>query len=122
MSEQKMSFMDYMRRIQDEGFLIENRTSAESNWVTGAVKAYGKDDVREALKIIMPRLVEKSCKHQIDMLRGYDSSINVFCREAAEAFRENYEGGRPVQLGPFTFVKRDGRGILYPTSFNSYGR
>lgn len=122
MSEQKMSFGSYMKRIQDEGFLIENETSAESNWVTNAVKAYGKDDVREALKFIMPRIVEKSCKHQIDMFKGYDSSINVFCREAAESFRENYENGRPIQLGPFIFVKKDEHKILYPVSFNSYGR
>ncbi|MBI4894322.1 MAG: hypothetical protein HY833_01150 [Candidatus Aenigmarchaeota archaeon] len=118
MSKQKTSFSSYMKRIQEEGICIESEKDAYSNLVKMAIEDYGKDDVRNALRIILPQVIEKSCENQIKMFEDDRNSISNFYRNVAEGFRENYNRGLPIQIGPFIFIKK----YLEELEINSVGR
>jgi hypothetical protein len=112
-----MSFTDYMRKILDEGVDIESERFAVSNTIKMAVEDYGRDDVRKALKHILPNLIEKSYRNQVEKFKFSGESLSYFYRNVSEAFKENYEMGQEIEIAPFVFVKKDREDIVYPSYF-----
>jgi len=114
MSEQKMSFRDYMQQIRDEGLEIEGEAFACSNTIKMAVERYGMADVRKVLVAMMPDVIETSCKNYMEMSKCSGKSMGYFYMNVAEKFKESYESGREVQVGPFTLINRNRDGVIYP--------
>jgi len=114
MSEQKMSFRGYMQQIQKEGLEFEGESFAASNAIKAAVSVYGEASVRKVVSVMMPEIIERSCKNYMEMSRCSSKSVGYFYMNVAERFKENYENGRGVKVGPFILVKKNKDGVIYP--------